>query len=41
MMIVRAALAAILAIGLLAAPLCLEAQQATKVPRVGVLWTRS
>jgi putative tryptophan/tyrosine transport system substrate-binding protein len=37
MTIVRAALAAILAIGLLAAPLCLEAQQAAKVPRVGVL----
>ena len=37
MTIVRAARAATLAIGLLAAPLCLEAQQAAKVPRVGVL----
>ncbi len=37
MMIVRAALAAILAIGLLAAPLAGEAQQATKVWRIGYL----
>jgi putative ABC transport system substrate-binding protein len=41
MTLVRAALAAILAVGLLGVPLAAEAQKATKVPRIGVLLTNS
>ena len=41
MKIVRAALAAALALGLPAAPLVGEAQQPTKIPRVGYLSVRS
>jgi hypothetical protein len=37
MMIVRSALAAILGLGILAAPLATEAQQTGKVPRIGIL----
>jgi putative ABC transport system substrate-binding protein len=39
MMIIRTALGAALALGLLAAPLAARAQQAAKVPRVGLLGT--